>query len=263
MPVFSSEVIANVSQAEGRVYTQYSLIFVNNCGYNVNIYFEGFSVSGSKQLFAQETVTMPPNGVFIREYPAFFDFAQFLFYVSMNRVTVQMFAAYANSEYTPISISPTLARRITSDFRNHIMLTASEQAVMSYKRVPDFTLPEQFGAALYAQGVEIISSLPVRYKMVQGGTVDGSFQYFPTPTTDIPTDSTALMVNFTCTTVTGGQVIYEGQTYGASEAYFNAVIPFNDHNLANLPEDQPLTLVVSAMDGSDEIFVTFRMLEEW
>ncbi|GIP25926.1 hypothetical protein J23TS9_10560 [Paenibacillus sp. J23TS9] len=263
MPVLTTEIIANVTQTTSRGYSQYTLILVNNCGFTANVYLEGFSVVGTKELFAQETITLLPNGAVIRNYPAFFDFAQFIFYVSMNNVTVQMFAVNENNAYIKIPISPTDSRRITSDFRNNIPLTANEQAVISYQRVPDFTLPEQFGAAVYAQGVEIISSLPVRYKLIQGGTVDGSFQYFPTPTTSIPADSTALQVNFTCTTVTGGQVVYEGQTYGASEAYFNALIPFDDNRLANLPEQQILTLVVSAMDGPDQIYVTFRMYEEW
>ncbi|MWV42297.1 hypothetical protein GRF59_01520 [Paenibacillus sp. HJL G12] len=263
MPVLTTEVVANVPQTEGRRYSQYSIILVNNSGYSANVYLVGFSVAGAKDIFAQETFTMPPNGVSIFNYPALIDFAQFIFYESMNRVTVQMFAINENNDYIDIPISPSVARRITSDFRENILLTAAEQAVLSYRRVPSFTLPEQFGAALYAQGVEIISSLPVRYRIIQGGTIDGSFQFFPTPTTAIPADHTALQVNFTCTTVIGGEVVFEGQTYGASEAYFNAIIPFEDNTLANLPEEQPLTLVVSAMDGPDQIFVTFRMLEEW
>lgn len=263
MPVLTSEIIANLPKTTGRPYSQYSLILVNNSEYAANIYIQGFSIAGIKHLFAKETLSMPPNGVVIREFPAVFDFTQFIVYVSMNMVTVQMFAATGTKETYTIPFWPTESHRITSDYRNNILLTTAEQAVMSYRRISTFAIPEQFGAAVYAQGVEIISSMPVRYKLVQGGNVDGSFQYFPTPTTNLPASSTALMVNFTCSAVSGGQVVYEGQTYGASEAYFNAVISFIDNKLANLPEEQCLTLVVSAMDSADQIDVTFRMYEEW
>lgn len=264
MPVLTTEVISNVTETGGRPFAQYAIILVNNSGFSANVYLEGISISnGSQTFFAQETVTLPASGAAVRNYPAFFDFAQFIAYASMNQVTVQAFAIDSNHAYTKLPVVPMNFKRITSEFRNNILVTASEQAVLSYRRTSNFALPTQFGAALFAQGVEIISSLPIRYKLVQGGTVNGTFQSFPTPTTNIPTDSTALQVNFTCTTVTGGRVVYEGQTFGASEAFFNAVILFDDNKLADLPEEQPLTLVVSAIDGPDQIFVTFRMFEEW
>lgn len=52
-----------------------------------------------------------------------------------------------------------------------------------------------------------------------GGTVDGSLVPFPTATTQLSGSETSLLVNDTYSTVTGGNVIFQGTATGLSGAY--------------------------------------------
>ena len=48
-------------------------------------------------------------------------------------------------------------------------------------------------------------------------TINGAFADYPTATTNIPLTETALRVNSTLTTITGGQVILQGLAAGGGE----------------------------------------------
>lgn len=86
---------------------------------------------------------------------------------------------------------------------------------------------------------------------------------YPTPTTAIPVTETALQVNYTCTTVTGGQVLTQGIGSGISGAYQNVAVNLLNQRLDYDLQQVPVTLVVSSLAGADNVAAAFRMSEQW
>ncbi|MEK4325106.1 hypothetical protein MKX70_04350 [Paenibacillus sp. FSL R7-0312] len=104
---------------------------------------------------------------------------------------------------------------------------------------------------------------PIRYKVIAGGSVNGAFVNYPTPTTAIPVTETTLQVNYTCTAVTGGRVITQGIGSGISGAYQNVAMNLVNQQLLHDMQQEPITLVVSSLAGEDNLAATFRMIEQW
>ena len=55
------------------------------------------------------------------------------------------------------------------------------------------------------------------YRVLLGGALDGTFVNYPTATTIIPDTETSLLVNTTSTTITGGEVVFQGVTSGGGD----------------------------------------------
>lgn len=125
------------------------------------------------------------------------------------------------------------------------------------------TIPEAVTAEIKTDGLEILASTPIRYKVIAGGSVNGAFVNYPTPTTAIPVTETALQVNYTCTAVTGGRVITQGIGSGISGAYQNVAVNLVNQQLLYDMQQEPITLVVSSLAGEDNLAATFRMSEQW
>ncbi|OMD09132.1 hypothetical protein, partial [Paenibacillus odorifer] len=130
-------------------------------------------------------------------------------------------------------------------------------------RRPGFAIPQGLAAEIRPAALDVMSKRPVRYMVVAGGTLDGAFENYPTPTTNIPVTDTALLVNYTCTTVTGGKVIMQGTGSGISGAYANLAVNLLNERLSYEFHDEPVTLVVNSLSGGDDLAVTFKMSEQW
>ncbi|QOY34201.1 hypothetical protein AWH56_015860 [Anaerobacillus isosaccharinicus] len=112
------------------------------------------------------------------------------------------------------------------------------------------------------EGVDIVSSSDAWFQVVVDGTLNTAFTNFPTANTDIPNNETALLVNNTATTISGGQVVYQGVLAGAPGAanrdFATAVLLSFE-----LPAEQPVTLVIGTFSGTSAVSAVFRVNEEW
>ena len=95
-----------------------------------------------------------------------------------------------------------------------------------------------------------------------GGTINGAFADYPTATTNIPISETALQVNSTLTTITGGQVLLQGLAAGASGN--NRVLASASLLNFQLPDTEIVTLaVLNLAGGTNSVVATFQVTEEW
>ncbi len=101
--------------------------------------------------------------------------------------------------------------RITSE-RRTITTTTTLTPVISFQRKTEFPAgsgrPNSVSVTL--EGIDLVTTDDIYYQVLLGGTLNGSFVNFPTATTNIPNSETALLVNTTSTTLTGGQVLLQG-----------------------------------------------------
>lgn len=237
---------------------------VNNGTSRAVIYLTGLNNDVSPEtLFAQELFEVDHQEVITRTYNITQHFFQFNAFYSQEQLRVQIFLVDSAGVYFPVNLQPIAVSRITSEFRDNITVTAADYAAISFRRSGTVTNPEAVAAELRADSLEILASTPVRYKVVAGGTVNGSFVNFPTPTTAIPAAETALVVNYTCTTVTGGRVITQGLGSGISGAYQNVSVNLLGQLLLYDLQEEPITLVISSLAGEDNVAAAFRMSEQW
>lgn len=152
--------------------------------------------------------------------------------------------------------------RITSERRSATVDTTGVP-VISFQRKPIFPAgsARSNSVSVTLEGVDIITSLDVYYQIIVGGTLNTPFVDFPTATTRIPNNETALRVNATATTITGGEVVFQG--VGSSA-------PGSSRNLATadlldfeLPDDQIVSLVIGSFSGTPAVSAVFRVTEEW
>jgi len=94
------------------------------------------------------------------------------------------------------------------------------------------------------------------------GTINGAFADYPTATTNIPLTETALRVNSTLTTISGGQVLLQGLAAGVAGS---ARVLASDSLLDfELPNGSTVTLAVANLaGGSNSVSATFQVTEEW
>lgn len=266
MPAYNTGFVENVIVSGSRRYNQILVLLTNTGTTSGSAFLEGlYTATGVNQHFASEGFNLVSQSNAIRTFSvALVDFFDVQIIASIQGISMEVFGISSTGQYTTLPVQELPVRRITADYREDITLTGDDFAALSFRRRSAFTRPRQYAAALLPQSIEILATRPIRYKLVLGGTVDGTYSLFPTPTTQLSETETALTVNYTCTTVTGGEVVYQGQGAGLSGAYTN--IP--EDLLANrllkpLPPDTAITLVVSSLTGTDKVAVTFRMEEQW
>lgn len=152
--------------------------------------------------------------------------------------------------------------RITSE-RRTVSVNATGVPVVSFQRKAVFPAgsarPNSVSVTL--EGIDIVTNSDVFFQVILGGTLDTAFVNFPTATTDIPVNETALMVNSTATTITGGEVVFQGVASGASGSSRELATA----NLLDfeLPDDQTVSLVIGSFGGSASVSAVFRVTEEW
>lgn len=158
-------------------------------------------------------------------------------------------------EYNPVF-------RITSDRRN-VSVGTSGVPVLSFRRKSEFpnTSNRPNSVSVKLEGLDIVTGSDVFYQVIVGGTLNGSFDNFPTSNTSIPDDETALLVNNTATTISGGQVVYQGVAAGERGTHRNlataTLLSFE------LPGHDSVSLVIGTFSSTTEVTVVFRVTEEW
>ena len=111
--------------------------------------------------------------------------------------------------------------------------------------------------------ISIISSTDLSFQILLGGTIDGAYANYPTATTIIPDSETALLVNTTCTAITGGEVIFQGLTSG--RANNNIVLASQSLLDFELPIGESVTLAVVRIAGDpvNTVYSSFSVTESW
>ena len=156
--------------------------------------------------------------------------------------------------------------RVTSERRTVSDVTTSLTPLISFQRKPVF--PAGSGRDNSVQidldEINIISSADLAYQVLLGGTINGVYVNYPTATTIIPDSETALLVNRTCTTITGGEVIFQGVVSGGSGSGTRALATSTLLDFT-LPINQTVTLAVLRIAGSgtNTVNSVFRVTESW
>ncbi|TCK98514.1 hypothetical protein EDC19_0936 [Natranaerovirga hydrolytica] len=153
--------------------------------------------------------------------------------------------------------------RITSERRN-ATATTTGVPVISFQRKAVFPpgSARANSVSVNLEGVDIVTSDDVFFQIIVGGTLDTPYVNFPTATTEIPDNETALLVNATATTITGGEVVFQGVVSGAA-GVANRDLGVADLLDFELPDDQSVSLVIGTFTGTTAVSAVFRVTEEW
>jgi hypothetical protein len=156
--------------------------------------------------------------------------------------------------------------RVTSERRTVSNVTTTLTPVISFARKAVFP-----AASARTNSVEvnleeinlIATSADLAYQVLLGGTVNGTFVNYPTATTIIPDSETALLVNTTSTTITGGEVIFQGITSGSGGN--SRVLATAELLSFALPDNAIVTLAVVRLAGSpsNTVNASFSVTESW
>ena len=264
MPVLSTNTIINLPVDGTQRINQVVIKIVNNGLASAVCYLTGLSNDSSPQMvIIEELFKLQYRESFSKTYEMVEELFQFNFVYSQEQLKIQVFLVDVDGIWTAVDLEAFAVSRMTSEIRDNVSVTAADYAAISFKRSPDFTIPEGVATEIRPASIDILSKRPVRYMIVAGGTIDGTFENYPTPTTLIPITDTALQVNYTCTTVTGGKVIMQGTGSGISGAYENLGVNLLNERLSYELQDEIITLVVTSLSGSDDLAVTFKMSEQW
>jgi len=155
-------------------------------------------------------------------------------------------------------------RRITSDLRSELTITSAPFPIISFQRKPVF--PAGSGRVnsvnVTLEGLDLITSQDIAFQIILSGTLNGAFVNFPTATTNIPTNETALLVNNTSTTITGGEVVMQGIVAGTKGS--GRIEASADLLSLQLPGLDAITLTVSSISGANaNVSAVFRVVENW
>ncbi|MDT9718060.1 hypothetical protein QVE09_04075 [Paenibacillus sp. ClWae2A] len=155
--------------------------------------------------------------------------------------------------------------RVTSERRRITNVTSTLTPVISFTRKAVFPAgsARTNSVQVNLEEINVISTVDLSYQVLVGGTLNGAFVNYPTATTIIPDSETALLVNNTSTTITGGEVVFQGITGGGAG---NTTILASEELLDfTLPENQVVTLAVLNIGGpgSNTVDVVFRVTESW
>ncbi|WP_404332362.1 hypothetical protein [Mesobacillus maritimus] len=152
--------------------------------------------------------------------------------------------------------------RITSE-RRTVTVGIAGLPVISFQRKPEFPAgslrPNSVSVTL--EGIDIVTANDVFFQVVVGGTLNTAFTTFPTTNTNIPNNETALLVNNDATTITGGEVVFQGVASGAPGASRDLA----EANLLDfeLPDDESVSLVIGTFTGTSLVSAVLRVTEEW
>ncbi|KIL47056.1 hypothetical protein [Jeotgalibacillus campisalis] len=152
--------------------------------------------------------------------------------------------------------------RITSE-RRQVTVNTTGVPVISFQRKAIF--PAGSGRSnsvrVTLEGVDILSSQDIYFQIIVGGSLNTAFTDFPTGTTEIPSDETSLRVNNTATTITGGEVVFQG--VGAGTLFFSRALATANLLDFELPDDDIVSLVIGSITGTPLIAAAFRVTEDW
>lgn len=264
LPVLSTNTIINSPVDGTQRINQVVIKIVNNGLTSALCYLTGLSNASNPQtVIIEELFALQFREFSSKTYEIVDESFQFNFVYSQEQLKIEVFLVDVNDVWTPVDLEAFAVSRITSEIRDNVSVTAADYAAISFRRSPVFTIPAGVAAEIRPASIDVLSKRPVRYMIVAGGAIDGAFENYPTATTQIPVTDTALQVNYTCTTVTGGKVIMQGTGSGISGAYENLGVNLLNERLSYELQGEIITLVVSSLSGSDDLAVTFKMSEQW
>jgi len=156
--------------------------------------------------------------------------------------------------------------RITSDRRTVTNIPVGGTVpILSFRRKTVF--PAGSGRTnsvlISLEGADLISTTDISFQVVLDGTINGSYVNFPTANTIIPDNETALLVNNTATTISGGEVVYQGVSAGGTGiSRLRASVELLNFEL---PDTSIVTLTVTNLGNSpsNTVYGTFRLTESW
>ncbi|MBW4084769.1 hypothetical protein [Paenibacillus sp. S150] len=263
MPYLTTDTLTSRPARGLGTISQIVVKMVNNGLSKAVVYITGLNNDVTPQtFFAQELFEVNYREVVTRTYNITQIYFQLNAVYSQELLQIQIFLVDTAGICSTVPMEPLRVGRITSEFREDIAVTAADFPAISFRRNAAIAIPEAVASEIRTNGLEILASTPIRYKVIAGGTVNGTFVNFPTPTTAIPVTATALQVNYTSTTITGGRVITQGLGSGIAGAYQNAAVNLLNQLLYNLT-DEAVTLTVSSLAGADNVAAAFRMSELW
>lgn len=155
--------------------------------------------------------------------------------------------------------------RVTSERRTITNVTTTLTPVISFTRKAVFPTGSARANSVEVnlEEINIIGSADLAYQVLLGGTLDGAFVNYPTATTIIPDSETALLVNTTSTTISGGEVVFQGVTSGGMSG--TRVLATSELLDFTLPIDEVVTLAVVRIAGSatNTVNASFSVTESW
>lgn len=157
--------------------------------------------------------------------------------------------------------------RITSERRTVTNVTSTLVPLISFNRKPVFPAgsARPNSVQINLEAVEILTDADLAFQILVGGTVNGTFVNFPTATTNIPTNETALLVNTTATSITGGEVVYQGLAAAGVSEETSRVLVSQELLDFEVPDNLIVTLAVATLGagGSNTVTAVFRVTENW
>jgi len=154
--------------------------------------------------------------------------------------------------------------RVTSERRTVTNVTSTLRPVISFTRKAVFPTGSARANSVQVdlEEINIISTTDLAYQILLGGTLDGTFVNYPTATTIIPDSETALLVNNSSTTITGGEVVFQGVSTGGG---ISRVLATAELLNFTLPINGVVTLAVADIGGggSNTVNAVFRVVESW
>lgn len=181
-----------------------------------------------------------------------------------NNGSTGTFALYVAGRAYSILGTSRQTFRITSERRGPISVSTTPYPLISFQRKTIF--PAGSGRTnsvnIRITGLDILSNGDVAFIIYVGGQVNSTFVNFPTATTNIPDNETALLVNSTSTSITTlGQVVYQGLATGGQGR--STALSASDGIDIVLPDDSIVTLAAATFSGSATVTSSFRLQENW
>ena len=156
--------------------------------------------------------------------------------------------------------------RVTSERRTITNITTTLTPIISFTRKAVFPIgsARSNSVEVNLEEIDIITSADLAYQVLLGGTLNGAFADYPTATTIIPLNETALQVNTTSTTITGGEVVFQGVASGGAGSS-TRVLATSELLDFTLPLDAIVTLAVVRIGGSptNSVTASFSVTESW
>lgn len=155
--------------------------------------------------------------------------------------------------------------RVTSERRTLTNVTTTLTPVISFTRKAVFPAGSARvnSVEVDLEEINLLATADLAYQVLLGGTLNGTFVNYPTATTIIPDSETALLVNTTSTSITGGEVVFQGVTSGGGG--LSKVLATAELLSFTLPINAVITLAVARIGGSstNTVYAVFRVTESW
>lgn len=147
-------------------------------------------------------------------------------------------------------------RRETAAERIALSTTTTRKPLVSFRKKSDY---KSISKSTKISGLAIAADIDTVFEILVGGIVSGGSGFGSVP--DVPDAETAMEVNITATTITGGQMIDKTVFSGGSGNRTNTA---GIRRLGlDIPDDTAVTLTARTVAGAGEASGVFTIEEEW